>query len=602
MTAPSWDLSVAYQNLNDARIEKDIHTIEQGIDQLNYHAKQGFAEGDQLVNQIQKGIVTYSNVLKTLRTISSFANCYASVDSTLSRAKQLVGRTTKLGANLQQAYSPYQDKLATAEESIVEKVLNHECDDVKAQRFAIRCLREKASQRLSVEQEQLLSALQVDGKTAWGRLYDNLTGTLKVDVSYKDGSSETMALSQAASELFSGNVDKHEPTWRGIQAAMGTHQETFASIVNALAGWRHTEAQKRGIANFLEPSLNDSRISEKTLEALIGSARDNKEISQKAARLMAIVRGSESLTPWNMHAAMPSLTDGVTKVYEFDEAIEIIKNAFASVSQEMADFVELMVENGWIDAAPQPNKRQGAYCTKLASTRTPLVFMTWSGSQKDLITLAHELGHAFHNWVMTDMPLAETSYPMTLAETASVFAENIVRDALLEQAESDLDKLEMLWEELFACVAFMLNIPVRFEFEREFYEKRKNAELSSEELCTLMDSTWQEWYGSVMPESDTYFWASKLHFSIPEVNFYNYPYLFGYLFSKGVYAQRESKGEHFYPDYVALLRDTGRMKAEEVVEKHLGMNLEEKAFWQQSIDQVEQKISEFEALLAKINS
>lgn len=419
MTAPSWDLSVAYQNLNDARIEKDIHTIEQGIDQLNYHAKQGFAEGDQLVNQIQKGIVTYSNVLKTLRTISSFANCYASVDSTLSRAKQLVGRTTKLGANLQQAYSPYQDKLATSEESIVEKVLNHECDDVKAQRFAIRCLREKALQRLSVEQEQLLSALQVDGKTAWGRLYDNLTGTLKVDVSYKDGSSETMALSQAASELFSGNVDKHEPTWRGIQAAVGTHQETFASIVNALAGWRHTEAQKRGIANFLEPSLNDSRISEKTLEALIGSARDNKEISQKAARLMAIVRGSESLTPWNMHAAMPSLTDGVTKVYEFDEAIEIIKNAFASVSQEMADFVDLMVENGWIDAAPQPNKRQGAYCTKLASTRTPLVFMTWSGSQKDLITLAHELGHAFHNWVMTDMPLAETSYPMTLAETTS---------------------------------------------------------------------------------------------------------------------------------------------------------------------------------------
>jgi oligoendopeptidase F len=316
---------------------------------------------------------------------------------------------------------------------------------------------------------------------------------------------------------------------------------------------------------------------------------------------MAIARGSKTLTPWNMLAAMPPLTNGVTKEYTFDEAIEIIKNAFASVSQEMADFVEIMVKNGWIDAAPQANKRQGAFCTKLASSRTPLVFMTWSGSQKDLITLAHELGHAFHNWVMSDMPLAETYYPMTLAETASVFAENIVRDALLNHAESDLERLEMLWEELFSCVAFMLNIPVRFEFEQKFYEQRKESELTSEELCDLMEQTWQEWYGNVMPESDKYYWASKLHFSIPEVNFYNYPYLFGYLFSKGVYAQREAKGENFYPDYVSLLRDTGRMKAEEVVHKHLGMNLGDNAFWQQSIDQVEQKIAEFESLLAKIN-
>ncbi|EGU60529.1 oligoendopeptidase F [Vibrio nigripulchritudo ATCC 27043] len=602
MTAPSWDLSVAYQSINDAKIEKDIHTVEQGIDQLNYHSKQGLGEGSTLVAQLQKGIVTNESTIKTLRTILVFANCYASVDSTLAAAKQLIGRATKLNANLQQAYSPYLDKLATAEQSVIEKVLASEVPDIQAQKFAIRLLREKASERLSVEQEQLLSALEVDGKLAWGRMYDNLTGTLKVDVDYGNGEREALAYSQASSELFSGNVDKHEPTWRAIQTAMETHRESFASIVNALAGWRHTEAEKRGISNFLSPSLFDSRISEETLNALIDSARDNKELSQKAARLMAIVRGGETLKPWNVNAAMPSLTNGKTKVYEFDEGIQIIKDAFTSVSPEMADFVDIMVNNGWIDAAPKPNKRQGAYCNKFPVSRTPLVFMTWSGSQKDLITLAHELGHAFHNWVMTDMPLAETYYPMTLAETASVFAENIVRDALLEKAESDLDKLEMLWEELFACEGFMLNIPVRFEFEREFYAKRKESELTADELCELMDTTWKDWYGSVMPESDTYFWASKLHFSIPEVNFYNYPYLFGYLFSKGVYAQREIKGESFYPDYVELLRDTGRMKAEEVVLKHLGMNLEEKAFWQQSIDQVGQKISEFEALLAKINS
>ena len=223
--------------------------------------------------------------------------------------------------------------------------------------------------------------------------------------------------------------------------------------------------------------------------------------------------------------------------------------------------------------------------------------MTWGGSRSDLLTLAHELGHAFHNWVMRDMPLCQTRYPMTLAETASIFAENIVRDYLFEQVESREDKLEMLWEELSSCYALMINIPVRFEFEKAFYEQRMAGELSAEQLCDLMSQTWKEWYGESMTEADPYFWASKLHFSISEVSFYNYPYLFGYLFSKGVYAQREAKGERFYSDYVNLLRDTGSMMAEDVVDKHLGMTLSNEAFWQQSVEMVKHKIDMFEFLL-----
>ncbi|MGC9458340.1 M3 family metallopeptidase, partial [Vibrio genomosp. F10] len=133
-------------------------------------------------------------------------------------------------------------------------------------------------------------------------------------------------------------------------------------------------------------------------------------------------------------------------------------------------------------------------------TRSPLVFMTWGGSRSDLLTLAHELGHAFHNWVMKGMPLCQTRYPMTLAETASIFAENIVRDYLLNQAKTTDEKLEMLWEELSSCYALMINIPVRFEFEREFYLQRKNGELSAAKLCALMSKHWQEWYGDSMSQ------------------------------------------------------------------------------------------------------
>ncbi|PMG36875.1 oligoendopeptidase F [Vibrio splendidus] len=594
MTTPSWDLSIAYRDLNDAKIEQDIELIQQCIELLYLHV-----EKRHIILAMQNAIQTSEAAGTLLSTINTFANCHASVDATHTEAKALLGRVAKLNSEMSQAFSPYEDSLIHAEPEFIDAVLEHESVDVAGQRFAIESSRKLSSSRLSVAEEQLLAAMQVDGRDGWGRLYDNLTGSLKLSLKL-DGEDEVLGFSQAASLLYGSEFDKQEPAWRAVQGAMKTHQESFASILNALAGWRLTENKKRSKisdVHFLDPSLHGSRIVPETLDTMMSVAKANRAVGQKAGLLMARVHGLDEMKPWNHLAAMPPLGDSESKVYPFDEAIEVIKTAFAEVNPEMADFVALMVENGWIDAAPAVNKRLGAYCTKFAATRTPLVFMTWSGSRSDLMTLAHELGHAFHNWVMKDMPLCQTRYPMTLAETASIFAENIVRDHLLKQAQTRNEKLEMLWEELSSSLALMVNIPVRFEFEKAFYEQREKGELTAQQLCDLMETTWKEWYGDAMTEADPYFWASKLHFSISQVSFYNYPYLFGYLFSKGVYAQRDAKGEQFYGDYVSLLRDTGSMMAEDVVQKHLGMDLTQADFWQQSIDMVKVQIDEFERLL-----
>ncbi|NUW67277.1 M3 family oligoendopeptidase [Vibrio coralliilyticus] len=593
MTTPSWNLSVAYQGLDDSKIEQDVALVQQCILVLGLNVDQRSS-----VTVMQNAILTSEAAGKLLATINTFASCHASVDAMNSDAKAMIGRVAKLSSELSQAFTPYEDTLTNAPQEFISEVLNHENGDVSGQAFQIECTRKLADTKLSVAEEQLLSAMQVDGRDAWGRMYDNITGALQVDL--KEGEENRIGFSQAASILYGTDFDNQEPAWRGIQEAMQTHQESFAGILNALAGWRHTENQKRSHlkdVHFLDTSLYDSRIQADTLSAMMQVAKDNRHVGQKAGLLMARVHGLNEMKPWNHLAGMPSLTDGEPKVYSFDEGIDIITKAFAQVDGEMAEFVAMMVENGWIDAAPSASRRLGAYCTKFAATRSPLVFMTWGGSRSDLLTLAHELGHAFHNWVMRDMPLCQTRYPMTLAETASIFAENIVRDYLLEQVESREEKLEMLWEELSSCYALMINIPVRFEFEKEFYQQRMSGELSAEQLCDLMSQTWKDWYGESMTEADPYFWASKLHFSISEVSFYNYPYLFGYLFSKGVYAQREAKGESFYSDYVNLLRDTGSMMAEDVVQKHLGMALDSEAFWQQSVDMVKTKIDEFESLL-----
>ncbi len=456
MTTPNWDLSIAYQGLSDSKITQDIELIQQCIQTLIIHA-----DSRTSVSVVQNAIQTSEAAGKLLATINTFANCHASTDATNSEAKALIGRVAKLSSELSQAFTPFQDILVTSPDSFVEQVLSHESTDVSGQSFQIESMRKLADTKLSIAEEQLLSAMEVDGKDAWGRLYDNITGSLQVTL--EDGIKTQVGFSHAASTLYGTEFNAQEPAWRGIQNAMRQNQESFAAILNALAGWRLTEYQKRSKVrdvHFLEPSLHDSRIQAETLDAMMSTAKANRHVGQKAGKLMARVHGLAQMAPWNHLAGMPSLTDAEPKTYPFDEAIEIIRSAFATVDNEMAEFVTLMVKNGWIDAAPSENRRLGAYCTKFAATRTPLVFMTWGGSRSDLLTLAHEIGHAFHNWVMRDMPLCQTRYPMTLAETASIFAENIVRDYLLEQVESREEKLEMLWEELSSCYALMVNIPV----------------------------------------------------------------------------------------------------------------------------------------------
>ncbi|MDV5043718.1 M3 family oligoendopeptidase [Vibrio diabolicus] len=596
MTTPSWDLSIVYNDLSDPRIQDDIALVEQCIDLLN---KQSADCGN--VEIMQNAILTNEAASRLAGTVANFASCYASVDATNAEAKSLLGKMARIFSELSQAFSPFDLTLTHADEEFILRVLDHENPDISGQAFSILNSRKLADTRLSNAEEQLLAAMSVDGKSAWGNLYDNLTGSLKVKLEYTDGNSEELGFSQAASILYGSEFERQEAAWRGVQDAMQTHQESFAAILNALAGWRLTENKKRSTkreVHFLEPSLHGSRIQAETLNAMMTVAKDSRAIGQKAGLLMAKVHGLDEMKPWNHLAAMPALS-GEAKVYDFDEAIDVICEAFETVNPEMSEFVRLMVQNGWIDAAPNASKRLGAYCTKLPATRTPLVFMTWSGSRSDLMTLAHELGHAFHNWVIRDLPLCQTYYPMTLAETASIFAENIVRDHLISKAESVDEKLEMLWEELSSALALMINIPVRYEFEKSFYERRQDGELTADEFCELMSETWKEWYGDVMSEPDPYFWASKLHFSIDSVSFYNYPYLFGFLFSKGIYAQRETKGEAFYTDYINLLRDTGCMMAEDVVEKHLSMDLTQPTFWQQSVELVREKVDEFERLLAQ---
>ena len=597
MNAPVWDLSIAYSGVSDPKVSADIASVRNRVSDL-LRWQQTADQGPVL----QKALSESELARITASNLAQYANCLLAVNSGDEEARRLSGQIDRLMADLKQAFEPFDNQLIRMEAGELETVLAGKDDagPLERFRFALEQRRSLRDTRLDVAQEQLLSLMAINGHTAWSHLYDRLTGSLDVELELPDGSREIIGLSQAASIVKGSDSLRREPAWRGIRAQMEIHAESIAAILNALAGWRLSECETRSHTrpvHFLDASLHNSRIERRTLECLLEVTWSNVEVGRKAARLMAELYRTSSLEPWDALASMPAPEGVQEREYSFPEAIEIIRRCFAGVHPEMGDFVDMMVERNWIDAAPQPRKQLGAFCGGFAAHRIPIVFMTWGNSMSDVLTLAHELGHAFHSWVMRDMPFSLSRYPMTLAETASIFAESVVRDELFAAAESSYEKRLMLFEEMSSALGFLINIPVRYEFERDFYQQRAAGELSVRALRELMASTWSRWYGDSMSQADDLFWASKLHFSIADVSFYNYPYLFGYLFSKGVYAQREQRGEAFYADYVKLLRATGSMTAEELAREHLQVDLAKPDFWQASIDIASAQVDAFEQLL-----
>ncbi len=528
---------------------------------------------------------------KKLGNVRTYISTALSVDAKDANASTMMSKLQQVGAELSQALTPMEVFLNRVRPEFITAVL---ADPVLAEMgFLLTHQRKLRDQLLSVAEENLIAGLSVSGLQGWGNLYTELAGTLKCSVQ-----GETVGLAKAANLLSSPQRDTRLAAWQGIRNAWIGHQETAAAILNSINGWRLEETQKRATVrelHYLDKSCHQSRIERPTLNALMETTYNHRAVGQRALKAMAKVLNIPQMAPWDLSAPAPAAGDSQT--ISFADAIALIADAFRQLTPDMGDFAVMMAEKGWIDSEPTPNRATGAYCTRFAEPREPRIFMAFEGTMTNVITLAHELGHAWHNWVMRDLPLMKTYYSMTLAETASIFAETLVRDALLQQAETPAQKLEILWQDAESAAVFLLNIPARFEFEKQLVEARKQGVAIAPKLKTMMSESWQMWYEDSLSEYDDMFWATKLHFSISQLGFYNYPYLFGYLFSLGIYAQQTHYGSDFNSLYTSILRDTGSMMAEELVAHHLQQDISTPQFWEASLGIVEKSIEKFERLV-----
>jgi len=572
-------------------LEAQVSTLET---ELRQAAEVSTDLGAPFVPAVQKILLEREEASVLSANLGTYLNCVLSVNSADTAAQAKYSELQSLSSRLWQALIPVQNYLRRCSEEFLRQVLNH--PELQAADFYWNEQRELKPLLLSDKEETLLEALSTPGIRAWGELYTRLSGALRCRLQYSDRTEE-MGLAQASALIKNVDENVRRTAWNAIQNAWGEHKETAAAILNSLAGWRHEENKKRSHTekvHFLDPALHGSRIERETLEAMLSACESNLPKSRKAPLLMAKMMGKKVLDPWDLLAQCP--VSGKKKERTYEEALQLIQGAFARVDISLADFVKMMAEKRWIEGRVLPNKRNGAYCTGFAKRREPRVFMTFMGSNADVSTLAHELGHAFHSWVMRDLPRVQTFYPMTLAETASIFAETVLHDVLIATAETKEEKMEFAWGEVEGAASFLINIPARFEFEKNFYEQRQKRALSADELSALTDEAWKKWYGPTLSANDKMYWATKLHFAMAGRSFYNFPYTFGYLFSMSIYARREELGSGFMKKYIEILRDTGRMKAEDLIQKHLGEDIRRPEFWQKSIDVIHGQIESFEKL------
>lgn len=553
------------------QLERNIETLDSMLLQVRLPASE--AEADRIAPLTE----LLQNISVGLREADSFTACLTAQNQHDKQAVLLAGRIRSLFAAFESSMTRFDKILTQIDDGVWDKLLNQEA--FRPISFPLKERRELAREKMSPELESLAGDLAVDGYHGWGELYNTTVSKFRITFE-ENGKTAELSAGQAANKMHSPDRDTRQRLFALWEERWSEHADYCADALNRLGGFRLQLYKHRGWDSILKEPLAINRMTEETLQAMWNVIEQNKAVFVDYLQRKAKLLGVESLSWHDIEAPLGSSA----KHYSYDEGAQFIVSQFGQFSPKMADFAKMAFERRWIEAEDRAGKRPGGFCTSFPAAKETRIFMTYSGTASNVSTLAHELGHGYHQHVMNDLPALAQDYAMNVAETASTFAETVVSDAALKAAARKEERIALLEDKIQRSVAFYMNIHARFLFETAFYEERKKGLVSVEKLNDLMLNAQKTAFCGALAEYHPLFWASKLHFYITETPFYNFPYTFGYMFSAGIYAAAMKEGRAFEDKYVALLRDTGSMTVEELAMKHLGADLRQPDFWRQAMD------------------
>ncbi|MBI4523087.1 MAG: M3 family oligoendopeptidase [Deltaproteobacteria bacterium] len=591
----NWDLSSYFPEFGGPEMQSFKDELKRDIASLRGKSASLPSLNPQSQSEWVNVFLRHEEIIKRLSHLSSYIGCLASADSrNEAHLKEeaalalLRAEMAKVRVELLRAVKEISDELFTG--FIAQK-------EFEGARYYLQRVREDSQRTMSPEKEILAADLNVDGIQAWGRLYDRVSSNLEFEMEYPDGRRQRIAMAQRRTFMEDADRRVRRAAFEAGNAAWKQVEDMAAAALNAISGTRLSLNRHRGIDHFLDVALFQAGITRKGLDAMFEAVYAEIELPRRILRLKAGAMNSRGIAWYDLGAPL-ALPDQRRLSWEDGKAL--VNESFSRAYPALGHFFQEAVDKSWVEWSPRAGKRPGAFCTGSQLIQESRIFMTYNGALGDVLTLAHESGHAFHSRVMRDIRPYARVYPMTLAESASTFGELILIEGVLQDPSlTDVQRAFLLDIEIGHAAVYLLDISARYEFEKSLYEERAAGDLAVSRLKELMVATQRRIFGDVLEEGgeDPYFWASKLHFYITGITFYNFTYTFGFLLSRGLFERFKQEGEDFLPRYEQFLRLSGSDSAINVVRKAIGADLETPEFWVEAIRSLDQPLAELENLL-----
>lgn len=596
---PHWVLENIYPGLESPEFMQAFQSVGEqcdGIDQLldGSHIRRGgwVPESAPRAAEAVEAYLTASNRMVLLyATLQAYVYGFVATDSFNTLAKRRSSELDLVGVRIQTQEMRFKAWLGSlAEAGLDPAALAHHSPAAAEHEFSLEETVAQSRYLMSEAEETLAAELSLSGGGAWEKLQGTVTSQVTVPFE-RDGRTQDLPMSMLQ------NIVRYDPDEavrrRAFEAEIQAWErvrEPLAACMNGIKGEVNTVDRRRGREDSLHRALDQARIDRETLEAMHSVMRDSFPMFRRYFLRKAQRLGKDRLAWWDLFAPLGK----DSRRYSFDQARQFIETHFEAFSPRLAGLARRAFDERWIDAEPRNGKVSGAFCMEVPLLEQSRVLANFDGSFDQLGTLAHELGHAFHNECQVGLTMMQRRTPMTLAETASIFNESIVQEAALRDAAGPQDVLAILETFLIGSSQVIVDIYSRFLFEREVFERRLQAELSADDYCDIMRRAQLETYGDGLDPAHlhTYMWAWKPHYYSPSLSYYNFPYAFGLLFGLGLYAEYERRGPAFVSDYEALLRSTGFGTAADLAMR-FGIDLRRPEFWQGSMAVIEKQVERY---------
>ncbi|MCL4259623.1 MAG: M3 family oligoendopeptidase [Anaerolineales bacterium] len=593
--APRWDMTNVYPSLDSKQFKNAIKKYNAELGELEIFLQKAVkanskTDAKKLGKLFGEAMERFNALFNLSGTISPYIYSFVSTDSRNKEAMRALSAFEQMSVRASVLNTQFQAWTGALGQTAIKKAAKMNAS-AKSHEFALLETAEQSKYLMSPAEETLAADLTLSGGNAFGKLQGTVTSQMTVDFEL-NGKTQKMPMPALINLRSHPDEATRRRGYEAENKAWETVQETLTACMNGVKGETLTLDKKRGREDALHASLDFARIDRSTLNAMLSAMKDSFPMFQRYFKSKAKRLGKKKLAWWDLFAPMGK-TD---TVYSWNEARDFITRNFSQFSPELGAFAKRAFDNHWIDAEQREGKRGGAFCMGVEGVKESRIMSNFDGSFDQVSTLAHELGHAFHNecaYQAGKTPIQQNT-PMTLAETASIMCETIATEAALKEIASPQEELAVLEAQINGASQTIVDIYSRYLFEKEVFERRAKSELSSDELNEIMERAQKAAYGDGLDERylQKYMWTWKPHYYSSGFSFYNYPYAFGLLFATGLYAIYQKRGAEFVPAYKELLASTGEARAADLADK-FGINIRTKKFWADSLAIISRRVDRY---------